>query len=135
MVRPLRHYADFRGRSGRREFWWYTLFLIAGYAAIAALAFPMAVTQMTPDTMGKWLFFGWIGFFAINLLPGLALTVRRFHDLGLSGVLTLIVYVVILVTAGLGWFAYLIVMSLPGQAKENRWGPPLGAGDVADVFA
>jgi uncharacterized membrane protein YhaH (DUF805 family) len=136
MIGPLRRYADFRGRSGRREFWWFSLFLVLGYLAILAVSVAVAiVAPEAEDAIGFTVIGGWGLFFLGTFIPGLALTARRLHDLGLSGVLTVVAYFVILVTGGLGWFAYLIVMSLPGQRRDNRWGPPAGRRNLADVFA
>jgi|GEM_PF-3277425 len=137
IIRPLRHYADFRGRSGRREFWWYCLFLALGYLAVVCAAIVVAIAAEEHNA-GEWigwvLIAGWGVIFVVNFIPGLALTTRRLHDLGLSGVLLLVVFFALLFANVLGWIAYLIIMGLPGQAKSNRWGPPLGASDIAEVF-
>lgn len=63
MITPLQNYANFSGRAPRAEFWWFFLFqllvsLIPLVGTLAALAF---------------------------LIPSLAVTVRRFHDIGRSG--------------------------------------------------
>ncbi|MFN6934659.1 MAG: DUF805 domain-containing protein [Tsuneonella sp.] len=134
MVRPLRRYADFRGRSGRREFWWYCLFLALGYGAISIVVLVAAAAQFPEGIIGGTAVLGYSLFFLFNLIPGLALTTRRLHDLGLSGVLLLVIFGVMLFFNVIGWIGYLIVMSLPGQVTANRWGPPLGVQDVADVF-
>ena len=134
MIRPLRRYADFRGRSGRREFWWYTLFLALGYLAIAGIGVGISIAGLDEDTLSLAMMVGWGLFFLLNFIPGIALTTRRLHDLGQSGVLLVVIVVVLLITNVLGWLGYLVVMSLPGQATTNRWGPPLGASGVAEVF-
>jgi len=134
MFRPLRRYADFRGRSGRREFWCYSLFLMLGYLSMGAVALILAMTNVPGEAIGVTLGIGWALFFIANFVPGLALTTRRLHDLGLSGVLLVVAFLALMFANILGWLGYLIVMSLPGQAKTNRWGPPLGAADVGEVF-
>ncbi|ANY19766.1 Inner membrane protein YhaI [Tsuneonella dongtanensis] len=135
MLRPLRHYADFRGRSGRREFWWYCLFLVLGYFAIFAVGVIAAGSGAGESSIGLVLMGGWGLFFLANFVPGLALTTRRLHDIGLSGVLLLAVFAALIFLNILGWLGYFVAMGLPGQRTENRWGPPLGAREVADVFA
>lgn len=137
MIRPLRHYADFRGRSGRREFWWYSLFLTLGYLGIFCLAVAIMVTRegAVDEDVVIWTMIGsWLLFFAVNFVPGVALTTRRLHDMGVSGALLIAIFGGLAVLNVLGWIAYLVWMSLPGQAQGNRWGPPLGAADVAKVF-
>lgn len=70
----------FSGRARRAEYWWYMLFYILisfvlGFVEIAAGISPDA------DTPGPI-----SGVFALaNFLPGLAVNVRRLHDVGRSG--------------------------------------------------
>jgi uncharacterized membrane protein YhaH (DUF805 family) len=77
----------------------------------------------------------------VFLLPFLAVSVRRFHDLGLSGwccLMTLIPFI--------GGFVQLIFMSFPSQLPDNKYGRnpngfhpdkawPVIAGWLAAVFA
>ena len=60
-------YVDFNGRAGRPEFWWWTLlvFLLTG-----VLAFQPWVSSILSAAL---------------LLPNLAVTWRRLHDIGKAG--------------------------------------------------
>ena len=61
-------YADFNGRAGRPEYWWFALFII-----IASLA----MSKLSP-TLG--------GVFSLaTLLPSIAAAARRLHDTNRSG--------------------------------------------------
>ena len=79
-LRPLRHYADFRGRSTRTELVaFYILVMFAagfGEMVFGALIFASDLP-------------GWLNLtdliLAATLCPWLALAVRRFHDQGRSG--------------------------------------------------
>jgi uncharacterized membrane protein YhaH (DUF805 family) len=136
MIRPLRRYADFRGRSGRPEFWWYSLFLFVGYLAIFAAGVGVAIIAPDADfAIALILIGGWLGFFAVNFVPGLALTTRRLHDMGVSGALLIAIFFGLIFLNVIAWVGYLVWMSLPPQRHENRYGPPLDADTVADVFA
>ncbi|MCJ7826756.1 MAG: DUF805 domain-containing protein [Demequinaceae bacterium] len=135
----MRKYVDFSGRARRSEYWWFYLavtlimipfsiaFLIAFVPAAEELI-DLAEEQKTitaqqffdavdwgrlvgPGLLlgGVWLFF---------LVPMLAVTVRRLHDIGLSGWM----YLVVFVPFGLGSAAMLVMCVIDGQAKENRWG-------------
>ena len=66
-------YVDFRGTSTRAEYWWTILFLIMTSIILAIL------------TEGNSLFgiVAWLFGLAV-IIPGLALTSRRFHDAGWS---------------------------------------------------
>jgi uncharacterized membrane protein YhaH (DUF805 family) len=131
----LRLYFDARGRARRAEYWWWALFfvvvLFAG-AVLDAMAF-----GINPDTetanLQVFTGFAWLGLVA----PGVCVTVRRFHDVGLSGWLYLAGIVacvvggalaveipalggLILLAAGGAMFAVTVIPSRPGA---NAYGP------------
>jgi uncharacterized membrane protein YhaH (DUF805 family) len=136
MILPLRRYAQFYGRSGRREFWFYSLFLVVGYTAILAIDVAVALFRPEMDFLiGSVLFAGWGIFFLINFVPGLALTTRRLHDLNLSGTWTAAAVAAVLFFNALGWLAYMVVMSLPPKSGPNRHGPPVGEDEIAAIFS
>lgn len=63
----FRNYAKFKGRAGRSEFWWWTLFTVVVQSATSGLG----------DAVG--------GVVSLAVLvPGLAVHVRRLHDTGRS---------------------------------------------------
>ena len=92
----LRRYADFKGRATRAEFWWWWLGcgLVAGMmnllqaALIASVAFewwpgdwgfgPWALLVLVVAQLGRIVTLALI-------LPSLAVTSRRLHDIGRSG--------------------------------------------------
>lgn len=103
---------DFSGRARRKEFWFFYLFsfLFSIVAAILDLSF---------DTMyyGDYGLITIIYTFAV-FLPSISVSVRRFHDLGMSGWNFLISLVPIF---GFIWF--FITMCGNGNAGENKYGP------------
>lgn len=122
---PLRRYAEFRGRSRRREYWMFIL----GYAILLGpLLFFLDDTGTEPPAALVWLVLAVI---AATILPALAVQVRRFHDLDRSGwyvLLNLIPYV--------GSLIVLVMMCQPGTMGPNRFGAdPLGPdNDLANIF-
>ena len=61
-------------------------------------------------------------FVLLTILPSIALTVRRLHDIGLSGWLVLLCYV-----PAVGELAILVFGLMPSQVGENPWGAvPVG---------
>ena len=164
MLMPLRRYAEFSGRSRRKEYWMYTLLsvivTVIGYALMlgggastmltAAAADP--TVPVDPDLIGAS--FGpvfWIGACILivwalgTLIPSIAVTVRRLHDRNMSGwyLLAFIVAVVVLsMIPVLGAIAvlvleigFIVLMALPGTPGPNQYGPdPLGQADP-EVFA
>ena len=69
----LRNYAQFSGRSGRKEFWYFMLFQYSILFAFSLLRF----------TALGWLLLGLFSLF--TLIPSLSVSVRRLHDIGRSG--------------------------------------------------
>lgn len=61
-------YADFNGRAGRPEYWWFALFIV-----IASLA----MSKLSPALGGV--------FSLAVLLPSIAAAARRLHDTNRSG--------------------------------------------------
>jgi uncharacterized membrane protein YhaH (DUF805 family) len=79
-------YAQFEGRASRSEYWWFYLFTMLVTAAA--------------DTFGGTL--GNLASLAF-FLPGLALLVRRLHDVGRSGWWVLILFTIIGIPVVLYW--------------------------------
>ena len=73
-----KHYVDFSGRATRKQFWLYTLIVCILYVILAGLS-------TMDNAVGT--FFGVLyGVLGLALfLPGLAISVRRLHDIGRSG--------------------------------------------------
>lgn len=106
-------YADFSGRSRRKEYWYFTLFHTI---VLAVLSLIDSATGTLNPQIGLGLLSGIYGLAA--LLPSLAVTVRRLHDLGQSGL-----WCLVLLIPFIGALALLIAMAIDGQAKDNQFGP------------
>lgn len=116
MFLPLRRYADFKGRSRRKEYWSFTLFQLAVYALVVTPEFigePAADGEIKLST--QILLGGAMLFFAI---PTLAVQVRRMHDRGRSGWWLLITF-----WPYVGLFWLLVYMLWPGTKGPNDSGP------------
>jgi uncharacterized membrane protein YhaH (DUF805 family) len=106
----FRNYATFSGRAPRSEFWYWTLF-----AAIATAAANM---------IDSVLFIGLVSPLVslLLLLPGVAVSVRRLHDLDRSG------WWLLLTLTGIGIILLLIWDCMRGTPGPNRFGPDPLAG-------
>jgi len=71
------NYATFSGRATRSEYWYWVLFLFVG-GICATVADGMIVGDMTTQPINSI-------FTLATFLPGLAVTVRRLHDVNKSG--------------------------------------------------
>lgn len=134
MLMPLRRYADFSGRSRRKEYWMFfllifiigvTLGLITG--TFTATSDPTNAFQMATWSSSSIL----LGLFYLAIfIPALAVQVRRFHDQDKTGWLVLLNFIPFI-----GGLIVLVFMCLEGTHGENRFGPdPKTDGNAKDVF-
>lgn len=88
MMMPLYRYAEFSGRSRRKEYWMFVLMQWLVAAAVGLLAIFLYSTISTDSLVTVVLkpVLVLAGLFAlVCFIPGIALTVRRLHDTGRSG--------------------------------------------------
>jgi uncharacterized membrane protein YhaH (DUF805 family) len=87
-------YAIFRGTASRSEYWWWTLASTIVAGVLNALTGDLDNPNMAASTLALVWAVG-------TLIPTLAVTVRRFHDAGLSGkwLLTLLIPVVAVIAS------------------------------------
>jgi uncharacterized membrane protein YhaH (DUF805 family) len=139
MIMPLKRYADFSGRSRRKEFWMFTLFVAIVYTVLVIVmgAGIGAGTDSETGEIGMFgsLFAGTGGLllllFALAIfIPSLAVQVRRLHDQDKSGWWVLLNFI-----PYIGAIVILVMMCLDGTRGPNRFGPdPKGEGN-AEVFS
>jgi len=121
MLMPLKRYAEFSGRSRRKEYWMFVLGVVIVYAIIALLFGAGVFTGENVDgvgLLGGTAMIVLVIFALAVFIPALAVQVRRFHDQDKSGwfvLLNLIPY--------LGGIIVLVMMCLEGTKGSNRFGP------------
>ena len=122
-LKVLKQYADFSGRARRKEYWMFTLIHICIFAL---LIFLMFYASNNFENEPNSLLFIIIGFyFLATLIPLVAVTVRRLHDMGQSGWWYLISFV-----PYIGSFVILIFTCMDSVKKPNKWGEnPKGTGN------
>lgn len=129
MLMPYRRYADFSGRSQRKEYWMFLLLFLIVYAVTFTIMLAGGLGGSEPGPLfwlgGALLFIFVIGSF----IPSIAVQVRRFHDQDKSGWFVLLNFI-----PYIGGIIVLVFMCLEGTRGPNRFGPdpkdPVGA----DVF-
>src|SRR5260221_3872088 len=141
----LQNYVNFRARAARSEYWYWLLFiaLTSIAAGLTDLAlFPRREVHLLNTLVCLAL-----------VLPGLAVSVRRLHDLDRTGWWMLLIFgptigvwvliglnsivgwwdflPIIPIIGGVGWIVLLIWKCTPGTAGPNRFGPdPLGLNEA-----
>ena len=104
-------YATFAGRSSRYEFWYFNLFLIIG--SIIAAIFDIIIF---PDWVGAFSPLSTVFSLAL-LLPFVAVTARRMHDVNRSGWWQLIPLTII------GIIPYTYWVTKKSDPRDNNFGP------------
>ncbi len=159
MLMPLKRYADFSGRSQRKEFWMFQLLNVIVTAVFLGPIYKVMIgdmmSQMAVGQDGTYsaaastgfqfgnhpiaLVFAAIGVIwaLFVLIPGIAVTVRRLHDRDMSGwwYLGFVVLAMIPLIGLVASIAFIVVMCLEGTKGTNRFGAdPKGGGTSPEVF-
>ena len=112
-LKVLKNYTNFSGRARRKEYWMFTLFNVI-----------FAVAAMLVDNLLGLAFEG-IGYGPVyglyvlaTIVPGIAVGVRRLHDLDKSGWMMLIGLIPLI---GAIWL--LVQFVKEGTPGDNQYGP------------
>lgn len=100
-VDALKNYANFKGRTGRKAFWIFTL-----------INFGISIVLGMVGSAIDFVFLSTVYNLAV-LVPSLAIGARRMHDVGKSGWFYLIPF----------YNLYLAIQK--GEPNENTWGSPV----------
>ncbi|MEO9576423.1 MAG: DUF805 domain-containing protein [Tateyamaria sp.] len=118
-------YFKFSGRATRPEFWWFFLFeILVGGAAFAIDAY-LVVSTLNAAAWNETallalspLDFMLTYYMLITFFPRMAVTIRRLHDVGLSGFFYLMYFVPFV-----GGLIVFVLTLLPSEADTNIHGP------------
>jgi len=115
----------FSGRAPRSEFWWFFLFEVLAAGTLLAIDARHVMGTINAAGGNPEAVFGISVFdymltyyFLATFFPRMAVTIRRLHDVGLSGYLYLLYFV-----PGLGGIAVLILTAMPSENGDNSHGP------------
>jgi uncharacterized membrane protein YhaH (DUF805 family) len=108
----LKKYGDFNGRARRSEYWVFAL--ISCVISYGLLFIDMAIFGTE---------FGGLGILSsvytlAVFLPALAVTVRRLHDTGRSGL-----WIFIILIPLVGGIVFLVFLATDSQRGPNKYGP------------
>ena len=109
----LKNYAGFSGRARRKEYWMFTLFNII-FLLAASILDSLLGTEFGEGVYGLF----YLLYSLAVLIPGIAVSVRRLHDIGKSGWMLLIVLIPII-----GWIWLLFLLVTDSNPGENQYGP------------
>ena len=123
VARGFKKYATFAGRASRSEYWWWALFTFLAYLVLGLAAYALGITTSrdggrTPGLLALPLLILFAVFVFGVIIPTLALTVRRLHDAGYSGLFALL-----LLIPYLGSLIILIFALLPSKPAGAMYDP------------
>ena len=108
-------YSDFKGRASRSEYWLFVLVNVA-----ISIVFQILMSVVRGSTTGTLFVAGFFGVIGLALLvPGLAISVRRMHDIGKGGEW---IFINLVPFIGAIWFLVLCIKE--GEPTANRFGEP-----------
>tara|TARA_Y100000590_G_scaffold430971_1_gene545214 strand:+ start:312 stop:707 length:396 start_codon:yes stop_codon:yes gene_type:complete len=117
IVFGFQRYFDFSGRSSRSEYWWWILFVLV---ADVVLTYAGIVFGTYNDDTTMALVSGI--FSLVTLIPGIAVGVRRLHDINKTGWWVLFAFLFF-------WLFFIPILLLlywatrRGDQGDNKYGP------------
>lgn len=102
-------YVDFKTRSTRSQYWWFTLWSIIFSVITGILDGFLGMGDSGPIGMIVSL---------VMFVPSIAVGIRRLHDIGRTGWWMLLVFVPLL-----GWIVLIVFYCQKSQIGPNNWGP------------
>jgi uncharacterized membrane protein YhaH (DUF805 family) len=140
MLMPLRRYFDFNGRSRRKEYWMWFLFVIIGAIVFSILDTVLGLGGTTNTysdfDSGASVGFNSTGgilstvFMLAILIPNIAVGIRRLHDTDKSGWWILIGLIPLV-----GAIVLIVFFVSEGTRGPNRFGSDPKSGAPDQVFA
>ncbi|MCA8891080.1 MAG: DUF805 domain-containing protein [Hyphomonas sp.] len=121
-----KNYFRFTGRARRQEYWGYTLFNVLAYVVVFFLDIVLSAIVYGGEDFVPLLTLLW---FLYQIIPSIAVTVRRLHDQDLSGWLYLITWV-----PYIGWLVIFVFMLIDSRPEPNVHGPSPKYDPSADAF-
>jgi uncharacterized membrane protein YhaH (DUF805 family) len=114
-LKCLKQYADSSGRASRKEYWMFFLFnlIFVFVTSIIDAVLEEVLLLEEEDSIGVITLL----YLFVIFIPHLAVTVRRLHDINISGWWILIGLVPLI-----GYFWLLILLVTNGNPYENRYG-------------
>jgi uncharacterized membrane protein YhaH (DUF805 family) len=123
VARGFKKYATFAGRASRSEYWWWALFTFITYLVLGLATYALGIATSrdggrTPGLLALPLIILFAVFFLGIIVPTLALTVRRLHDAGYSGLFALL-----LLVPYVGSLIIMIFALLPSSPAGAKYDP------------
>lgn len=122
-LEPYFRYFSIWGRSTRREYWAFHLFVLALYLMVVIASLAMGASFEGGDLVGGGPTVDAVNlvfsiFVLISLIPMITVTIRRLHDSGRSGI-----WIFIPIIPLIGGLVLLYFTLVGGDEGTNEYGP------------
>lgn len=105
----LKKYAVFTGRASRAEYWYFVLFNVI-ISIVLGIIDGMLSGGQGSNTLGSL-------YSLAVFIPGIAVGVRRMHDINKSGWMLLVSLIPIV-----GWIWAIVLLATKGDTSKNQYG-------------
>ena len=126
MLMPLRRYAEFSGRSRRKEYWMFTLLMLIAGIVSGTIEGILGINTMVGGIYGPLTTLLILG----TIVPSISVGIRRLHDTDRSGWWLLIAVIPLI-----GGLILLFFFVSEGTRGANRFGPDPKDPGQAEAFA
>jgi len=116
-LNAIANYATFTGRASRKEYWMFVLFSSVFMIISIVLDNLFGTNIIIYDQKSVYGYIYLLYSFAL-MIPGLALCVRRLHDINKSGWTYLLALIPLI-----GGIWLLVLLCTKGMSEENKYGP------------
>jgi len=122
-INAIKKYATFNGRARRKEYWNFYLFMIISLVVVSIMDFILGtyIISIPYPVVGEIIRSGIGILYTLSslffIIPTLAVSVRRLHDVGKSGAY---LFVQLIPVVGAIWF--LILLCTDSDLGVNRYG-------------
>jgi uncharacterized membrane protein YhaH (DUF805 family) len=120
-ISAVKKYAVFRGRSRRKEYWYFVLVAVLASGVLRLVDTALGLNFGDRSTYGALQSLWWLAL----LIPSLAVAVRRLHDTDRSGWWWLINLVPVI-----GFIVFVVFAAQAGTPGPNRYGADPKAGEA-----
>ncbi|MBQ8895673.1 MAG: DUF805 domain-containing protein [Clostridia bacterium] len=127
-IDAIKKWRRWDGRARRKEYWLYQLCNIL----VGSLAYAVSLTlrALEVNTLAIFSFIATYAYLFLQIIPTIAISVRRLHDSGRSGGLYFVSWIPYI---GSVWF--FVLMLLPGTKGRNKFGPDPRDAQFSQEFA
>jgi uncharacterized membrane protein YhaH (DUF805 family) len=119
-ISAVKKYAVFRGRSRRKEYWYFVLVAVLASGLLRLVDTALGLNFGDRSTYGALQSLWWL----VLLIPSLAVAVRRLHDTDRSG------WWLINLVPVIGFIVFVVFAAQAGTPGPNRYGADPKAGEA-----